>query len=262
MSSKNCSACNDLREYAPGFVQNGTTDAVCTKLSQNKGLSGYDGHDDCDDLHDVNDCLIGNMDDELDSFEICEWPDFMHQLIPNMYETFKTLICSTCGQWGEIDDIKEALCKLTSTAYLELPMTQTSKVGDNASQTVRNHWIGIAYYYTPNMCSSGKMVSYAPYWYGKTYNNVSNGDVVATIPVSQAQAVLGATVIQGIADKTVTYQSGAIGSNKILFHRLEVNNNQLQILYVGSTEYAANYTFSHITPTRIVYNIGYFGNSN
>lgn len=262
MSSKNCSACNDLREYAPSFVLNGTTDAVCNNLGDNKGLSAAKNHTDCDDLHDVNDCLIGNMDDELDGFEVCEWQEFMHQLIPNMYETYKAMICSDCGQWDEIDDIREALCKLTQQPMKELHMTQTAKVGDNPVQTIRDHWIGIAYYYSPNMCGSGQTVYYSPYWYGKTYNNVSNGDVVATIPRSQAEAVLGQTVVDAIEEKTVTFQSGAIGDYKILFHRLEVNNNQLQILYVGSTEYTPNDTFSHITPTRAVYNSGYFGNSN
>lgn len=262
MSSRSCSACNDLREYAPDFVLNGVTDDTCENLADNAGLSAATNHTDCDDLHDVNDCLIGNMDDEVDGFEVCEWQDFMHQLIPNMYETMKAMICSACGQWEDIEDIKDALCKLTNQPMRELHMTPTSKVGDNAQQTIRDHWIGIAYYYSPNMCGSGQNVSYSPYWYGKTYSNVSVDDVVATISYSEAENVLGSTVMEGIAEKTVTYQSGAIGSNKILFHRLQVENNQLQIAYVGSTEYSANYTFNHITPTRVVYNVGYFGSSN
>lgn len=102
MSEKSCSACNDLREYAPEFVVNGVTDNVCENLGENRGLSAADGHTDCDDLHDVNDCLIANMDDELDAWEVCDWKDFMHQYIPNDYETNKAMICAICGLWNAV----------------------------------------------------------------------------------------------------------------------------------------------------------------
>ena len=103
MSQKSCNACNELREYAPEFVVNGVTDAVCTHLANNKGLSNADSHNDCDDLHDVNDCLIGNMADELDAFDVCDLKDFLHQYIPNDYETNKALICALCGAWEMIE---------------------------------------------------------------------------------------------------------------------------------------------------------------
>ena len=137
MSQQSCNACNDLREYAPEFVINGVTDNVCEHLADNEGLSGADAHNDCDDLHDVNDCLIGNMDDELESFEICEWKDFMHQYIPNNYETLKAMICSMCGQWEMIEDHEEridALCSLLDSvmeppvnAYGTLPKSSATQ---------------------------------------------------------------------------------------------------------------------------------------
>lgn len=105
MSSQNCSACNDLREYAPEFALNGTTDNVGAHLTDNEGLSGASGHTDCDDLMDVNDCLIGNMADELDSYDVCEWKDFMAAFIPNLYETIKAMVYSTCGQWCAINSL-------------------------------------------------------------------------------------------------------------------------------------------------------------
>ena len=108
MSAKSCSACNDLRETSATFVQNGVTDAICNNLSKNLGLNSGKDHDDCEDLHDINDCLIANMDDEMDAFDVCEWKDFMHQYIPNNYETLKAMICSMCGQWDRMDD----MCKL------------------------------------------------------------------------------------------------------------------------------------------------------
>ena len=97
MSSQSCTACNDLREYAPDFVLNGVNDDTCCHLYKNEGLSGADDHTNFDDLHDVNDCLIGNMQDELDAFDVCEWKDYMNELVGNMYETLKAMICSQCG---------------------------------------------------------------------------------------------------------------------------------------------------------------------
>lgn len=107
MSQQSCTACNDLREYAPDFVLNGVTDDICESLATNTGLNDNlsPKHEDCDDLHDINDCLIGNMDDEVESFEVCDWKDFMHQYIPNNYETLKAMICSMCGQWERIEDM-------------------------------------------------------------------------------------------------------------------------------------------------------------
>ena len=103
MSQQSCSACNDLREYAPEFVVNGVTDGVGEHLKQDEGLSGAEEHNDCEDLMDVNDCLIGNMQDVLDGYEVCDWKDFMGTFIGNLYETLKAMIYSTCGQWCAIN---------------------------------------------------------------------------------------------------------------------------------------------------------------
>ena len=105
MSEQSCSACNDLREYAPEFVVNGTTDDVGEHLKNDEGLSGANGHVDCEDLLDVNDCLIGNMRDELDGYDVCEWKDFMAAFIGNMYETIKAMVYSQCGQWCAINSL-------------------------------------------------------------------------------------------------------------------------------------------------------------
>lgn len=103
MSQQSCSACNDLREYAPEFVLNGVTDNVADHLTKDEGLSGANDHNDCEDLLDVNDCLIGNMLDELDGYEVCDWKDFMAAFIGNMYETIKAMVYSQCGQWCAIN---------------------------------------------------------------------------------------------------------------------------------------------------------------
>lgn len=104
MSKISCDACVELKENAPEFVMNGVTDTVCGSLMNDTGLNpGLTVlHNNCDDLHDVNDCLIGRMDNELEAYEVCDWKDYMHKLLPNMYELTKAIICGDCGQWNRI----------------------------------------------------------------------------------------------------------------------------------------------------------------
>lgn len=110
MSDRSCTACNDLVEYAPVFAVKGVTEEACDSLASNTGLNPDldPKHDDCDDLHDINDCLVGNMDDEVEAYDVCDWKDFMHEFIPNTYETLKAIICNDCGQWQKIED----MCKM------------------------------------------------------------------------------------------------------------------------------------------------------
>lgn len=115
MSNIDCGSCNDLREFAPHFVQNGITDTECNSLKNDTGLnpSVSPVHTDCDDLNDVNDCLVGRMDGELEAYDVCDWKKFMHKFIPNVYETIKGVICALCGAWTKIhnhDDRLDDLC--------------------------------------------------------------------------------------------------------------------------------------------------------
>lgn len=100
--ASNCKACTDLREYAPEFVMNGVTDNVCLSLENDNGLGNHEDHTDCDDLHDAVDCLVGNMDDEIEAYEICGWKLYMHKLVPNLHMTIKAVICAVCGLWNNI----------------------------------------------------------------------------------------------------------------------------------------------------------------
>lgn len=104
MSSINCSACTDLQEYAPEFTQNGVTTNVAASLANDTGFnpSLAATHTDCDDLNDANDCLVGRMDQEIEAYEMCDWKEFMHKFIPNVYEVIKAIIASICGMWVKI----------------------------------------------------------------------------------------------------------------------------------------------------------------
>ncbi len=113
MSKPSCDSCNNLMEMSPQFIQNGVTDNICASLKNNAGFSNSTTRTNCDDLHDANDCLIGKHRQKLKMFDSCEWPEFMEQFIPNLYELEKAIICSDCGQWElltSLDARLEDLC--------------------------------------------------------------------------------------------------------------------------------------------------------
>lgn len=102
MAEINCSACEDLRQNAPNFTVNGLGDEECSSLANNTGLNPSSGHDDCTDLNNMNDCLVGTMTDEVNSYALCDWKSFMKALIPNLWTMFKGIICSICGIWARM----------------------------------------------------------------------------------------------------------------------------------------------------------------
>ncbi len=136
MSDRSCTACNDLVEYAPVFAVKGVTEEACDSLASNTGLNPDldPQHDDCDDLHDINDCLVGNMDDEVEAYDVCDWKDFMHEFIPNTYETLKAIICNDCGQWERI----KAICALLNN-YIAPPV---ESYGIRPDDTYADHRLG------------------------------------------------------------------------------------------------------------------------
>ena len=105
MANINCEACADLREASPELVVNGFTEDMCTSLSNDTGLSPSSGNDDCTDLNNMNDCLVGNLDAEVEAYDVCEWKPFMHKFIPNVWTTLKGIICAICGLWKNIHNI-------------------------------------------------------------------------------------------------------------------------------------------------------------
>lgn len=100
MANYNCSACNELREKAPNLIVNGMTSKECTYLKNDTGVAGTST--DCVDLDLMNDCLVGNMAEEVDAYEVCEWKEFMPKFIKNLWNVLKAIICSMCGIWTNI----------------------------------------------------------------------------------------------------------------------------------------------------------------
>lgn len=105
MAELNCSACESLRQEAPNLIVNGFTDSMCTSLKNDTGLVSSSGHNDCTDLNNMNDCFVGNMATEVDSYDVCDWKSFMKKFIPNLWTTLKAIICSICGIWTNIHNL-------------------------------------------------------------------------------------------------------------------------------------------------------------
>lgn len=104
-----CEACQDFKEYAPEYIQNGLSDAMCTSLQNDTGLKPNKGHTDCEDLNTINDCTIGAMDDRIETFEACEWREYMHEFVQNLYNLLKSIICAICGIWTNIHALWRAV---------------------------------------------------------------------------------------------------------------------------------------------------------
>lgn len=104
MAAPDCNACEDLRSHAPDFVFNGVTNKICTSLQNDTGLnpSATVIHTDCEDLDTANDCMVGRMDKELDAYDQCDWKEYMHKFVPNLWQVLKAMICALCGIWKKI----------------------------------------------------------------------------------------------------------------------------------------------------------------
>ena len=103
MADYNCEACDALRQTDPNLVVNGLTDTECASLGNNTGLNPSAGHDDCEDLNNLNDCLVKNMENEINSYNVCSWKTYMKSLVNNLWTVLKAIICTICGLWTKVD---------------------------------------------------------------------------------------------------------------------------------------------------------------
>ncbi len=103
MADKNCEACSELQESSADFVQNGVTKDICNSLKNNTGFNKSSGHNNCTDLDDANDCLIGNMEDSIEAYDVCSWKQYTKDLVHNLWNVLKAMICSMCGLWTKVE---------------------------------------------------------------------------------------------------------------------------------------------------------------
>lgn len=83
-------------------VYNGLTDTECTSLKNDTGFTPSVGHTDCEDLGNANDCLIGNMQEEIKDKEVCDWKDFTSALVGNVHAVLSGIVCAICGLWTKV----------------------------------------------------------------------------------------------------------------------------------------------------------------
>ena len=114
MANVNCSACDDIRETDPSLIVNGWSSTECTSMKNNTGLSPSSGHSDFTDLNNMADCLIGNMESEIEAYDVCDWKDFMRRFIPNLWTMLKGIICAIGGLWTKVNCTYNALRKLVN----------------------------------------------------------------------------------------------------------------------------------------------------
>lgn len=114
MSQPACESCTDLRNYAPEFVQGGVTSNVAASLKNNTGLTASLAvtHKNCEDLQDVNDCLIGRKIQEIEQLDVCDWKNYMSGFGQNLYETLKAIIMSDCGEWTNIENLRQRITEV------------------------------------------------------------------------------------------------------------------------------------------------------
>ena len=112
--ANSCKACDDLRTSSSDFMLNGVTPTVCTSLKNDTGFNPASGHNDCTDLDDANDCLIGNMEDEIEAYDVCDWKEYMKKFVPNVYNVIKAIICAICGLWCNFHALIDALQNTSS----------------------------------------------------------------------------------------------------------------------------------------------------
>lgn len=140
----NCEACNDLINNSADFASNGVTTAVCNSLKNDTGFSTSNNHNDCTDLGLANDCLIGNLDEELDAYEVCNIKDFLHIYVQNSYQVIKAMICAICGIWTNIHQLWDEVNALKArVSAIENYIENTLKPwinGVNAWRDAMNNW--------------------------------------------------------------------------------------------------------------------------
>lgn len=114
MANVNCEACSEIRTIDPNLMVNGWTETECTSFKNDTGLNPSSGHNDCTDLELMNDCLIGNLDAEVDAYEVCDWKPFMHKFIPNLWTVISAIKCALCGLWTNVHNLWNVLNSILS----------------------------------------------------------------------------------------------------------------------------------------------------
>ena len=135
MAEVYCEACEELKDEVPELLVNGFDNNMATSLKNDTGLKASSGNNDCTDLDTMNDCLIGNMQTEIDDYDSCTWKTFTKDYIANAWTMFKAIISAICGLWTNVHNLWttiRSLCISRSGRTIKL----TSNLGDLCSITL------------------------------------------------------------------------------------------------------------------------------
>lgn len=102
----NCNSCSELLNEEPNIEKNGLSQENIDNLINNEGLkAGKDTTNNEHDLNNMNDCLIGNLAEQIESYENCEWKDAVSQLATNIKTVLEAIIAGETGLWEYIDKV-------------------------------------------------------------------------------------------------------------------------------------------------------------
>ena len=100
-------ACNRIKSKNPNIVTQGITDITVENISNGFGLSPCKNPTDYEhseayphnksDINDLIDCLIGSLSNELETYNVCNWKEFMLKTLGNIYNVLKIMNEDTCG---------------------------------------------------------------------------------------------------------------------------------------------------------------------
>lgn len=272
MADKNCSSCDDLRQSAPNLIVNGLTNTECTSLANNTGLSPSSGHNDCTDLNNLNDCLIGNLESEIDAYDVCDWKDFTKNHVNNAWTVFKAIICAVCGLWTNLASLRKKIddmCKLIESImshpvlpYGTMPNGGTaaqkggvigtkngapiivplprSEVASDAAWAIQN--VGFRYgkleaTNCEGVCRRHEWI--APDLYAYKFNTNASpeyGDVIWSIDKASVVGRMGMTnEMWAIREQNpLTWASDWSAGSALIGLRMSVENNRLTIKFAGA----------------------------
>lgn len=116
----NCQACQDLNSYAPNFLTNGVTQAICESLGKNTGLIASNNHINAEDMQDVIDCLVCGFKSKIDSYGLCAWDQAAKELVDNLCKIFTAYNCELAGIWIRLEELYQLILAIQSGNYTRM----------------------------------------------------------------------------------------------------------------------------------------------
>lgn len=107
----NCEACANARERFQEFLVKGMSEATCASIMKNTGFNpNYSPlSNNCADMEDLNDCFYNTLIADLKSHDHCDWESYIKDVMANDKVFKDVLICDSCGQWLEIEELWKAI---------------------------------------------------------------------------------------------------------------------------------------------------------